>query len=106
MITNTHDVAIKILSGYATYLSYDQKLRELEVLQRLSSSIVSAFWLHSITLVLTRVESEPFWFNVLDIQATLQGGFHCRPDCKADFVRALAAMYRAVATSCGIYVPP
>ena len=30
-------MAIKILTGYATYLNHEKKLRELEVLQRLQS---------------------------------------------------------------------
>ena len=36
---NKH-VAIKILKGYATQLNREQKLRELDILQRLSSSVI------------------------------------------------------------------
>jgi len=109
---NTY-VAIKILTGYATHLNHDHKLRELEVLQRLSSVTLDDSSDHCVRLVdqfnhpgidedgehLCLV-TELFWSNVQDIQATLQGGFIAVPTVKQILRHLLLGIARL--HKCGI----
>ncbi|KAF8911091.1 kinase-like domain-containing protein [Gymnopilus junonius] len=84
-IDDTH-VAIKILTGYATQLNRDHKLRELEVFQRLSSVPSESSSDQCARLLAQFVHpgidedgehlclvTELFWCNVQDYQAALRG---------------------------------
>ncbi|KDR68899.1 hypothetical protein GALMADRAFT_128924 [Galerina marginata CBS 339.88] len=83
---NTH-VAIKILTGYSTHLNYEHKLRELEVLQRLSSVTTEHPTDHCGRLLSHFVHpgieedgehlclvTELFWSNLQDVRKLLQPG--------------------------------
>ena len=88
---NVH-VAVKILSGYATGLNREHKLRELEVLQRLSSVTSND---HCASLLTQFVHpgfeddkehlclvTELFSCNIEDTLVALQGGFIPVPSVK------------------------
>lgn len=118
MITNTFSsdnthVAIKILTGYATHLNHDHKLRELEVFQRLSSVARHDSSDHCVRLLAhfnhpgidedgehLCLVTELFWSNVQDIQATLQGGFFAVPTVKQMLRHLLLGIARL--HKCGI----
>jgi serine/threonine-protein kinase SRPK3 len=81
-------VAIKILTGYATRLNREHKLRELEVLQRLSSVTPEGSYDHCASLLTHFVHpgidddeehlclvTELFSSNVQDALEAQQGGF-------------------------------
>ena len=117
MITNTFSsdnthVAMKILTGYATHLNRDHKLRELEVLQRLSSvtpddsdrcvRFLAQFTHPGIDedgdhLCLV---TELFWSSVQECQATLQSGFIAVPTVKQILRHLLLGIARL--HKCGI----
>jgi len=90
-----HLCSHQILTGYATHLNHDHKLRELEVLQRLSSVTPVDSSNHCVRLVAQFnhpgidedgeylcLVTELFWSNVQDIQATFQVGFIAVPTVK------------------------
>ncbi|KAF8814548.1 kinase-like protein [Phlegmacium glaucopus] len=111
-IDNTH-VAIKILTGYATHLNRDHKLRELEVLQCLSSVTPDDSSDHCARLLAHFIHpgidedgehlclvTELFWSNVQDSQANLQGGFLPVPTVKQILRHLLLGIARL--HKCGI----
>ena len=109
---NTH-VAVKILTGYATHLNRDHKLRELEVLQRLSSTTPDDSSGHCVRFLAQFIHpgieedgehlclvTELFWSNVQDFQETLQGGFIAVPTVKQILRHLLLGIARL--HKCGI----
>ena len=88
-------MAIKILTGYATVLNREHKLRELEVLQRLSSVAPDESYNHCASLLTHFVHpgidddkehlclvTELFSSSVQDVLEGLQGGFIPVPTVK------------------------
>ncbi|KAF8803175.1 kinase-like protein [Phlegmacium glaucopus] len=109
---NTH-VAIKILTGYATHLNRDHKLRESEVLRCLSSVTPDDSSDHCVRLLAQFIHpgidedgehlclvTELFWSNVQDSQASLQGGFLPVPTVKKILRHLLLGIARL--HKCGI----
>jgi serine/threonine-protein kinase SRPK3 len=93
-VDNVH-VAIKILTGYGTVLNREHKLRELEVLQRLSSVTPDGSYDHCASLLTQFVYpgidddkehlclvTELFGSSVQDVLKALQGGFIPVPTVK------------------------
>jgi len=106
-------VAIKILTGYATVLNREHKLRELEVLQRLSSVTLNGSYDHCASLLTQFVYpgidddkehlclvTELYSSSIQDALEAQQGGFIPVPTVKRIFRHVLLGIARL--HKCGI----